>query len=120
MDEASKSGATPQEPVFEVPIQTLEEALGRELVPDGLKDIDPGMEDCERLYNALYAYHQNNRIQPVTTPNTVRPNLSFVSLAQGVRVERANRKLRLSQVAAGTHCPVCRQLSKRPADSGLL
>ncbi len=75
-------------PVFEVPIQPLEEAIGRPLLPDQLKDLDLGFEDCERLYYSLYAYHQNNRIQPVATPTTVRPNLSFVSQAQGVLVER--------------------------------
>ena len=89
MDKASKSGTTPAEPVFEVPIQTLEETLGRPLLPDDLKDLDLEMADCDRLYTALYAYHQNNRIQPVATATTVRPNLSFVSLAQGVQVERA-------------------------------
>jgi hypothetical protein len=89
MDKASKSRTSPAEPVFEVPIQTLEEALERPLVPDDLNDLDLEMADCERLYNALYAYHQNNRIQPVATATTVRPNLSFVSLAQGVQVERA-------------------------------
>jgi hypothetical protein len=85
----AKSGITPAEPVFEVPIQTLEEALGRSLLPDDLKDLDLEMADCERLYNALYTYHQNNRIQPVATATTVRPNLSFVSLAQGIQVDRA-------------------------------
>ena len=48
-----------------------------------------GWEDCERLYTALYVYHQKNRIQPVATADTVRPNLSFVSLADGVQVSRA-------------------------------
>jgi hypothetical protein len=67
----------------------LEEALGRSLLPDDLKDLDLEMADCERLYNALYTYHQNNRIQPVATATTVRPNLSFVSLAQGIQVDRA-------------------------------
>lgn len=79
----------PSGPVFEVPIQTLEEALGRSLLPDDLEDLDLGFADCERLYTALYAYHQNNRIQPVASPDTIRPNLSFVSLAQGVLVERS-------------------------------
>jgi hypothetical protein len=96
----AKSGAGPQEPVFEVPIQTLEEALGRALLPGDLADIDLGMKDCERLYSALYAYHENNRIQPVTIANTVRPNLSFVSLASGVQVERP-----LPPYAEGTYIP---------------
>ena len=89
MNTTNNSAATPGEPVFEVPIQTLEEALGRPLLPNDLKDLNLEMADCERLYTALYAYHQNNRIQPVATATTVRPNLSFVSLAHGVQVERA-------------------------------
>jgi hypothetical protein len=100
MDQASKAGPAPGEPVFEVPIQTLEEALERPFLPDDLKDIDLEMEDCERLYNVLYAYHQDNRIQPVATANTVRPNLSFVSLASGVVVDRST-----PPYVAGTYLP---------------
>lgn len=53
-----------------------------------MEGLELGCEDCERLYTALYWYHQNNRIQPVADEKTVRPNLSFVSLAHGVLVER--------------------------------
>jgi hypothetical protein len=87
MDKPSPSDGA-KEPVFEVPIQILEEALGRFFLPDHLQHLDLKFADCERLYSALYTYHQNNRIQPVKSPDTVRPNLSFVSLAQGVMVDR--------------------------------
>jgi hypothetical protein len=97
---SSEIGGNGKEPVFEVPIQALEEALGRTFRPADLEDIDIGFEECESLYAALNAYHQNNRIQPVATANTVRPNLSFVSLAQGVIVERA-----LPPYAAGSYLP---------------
>src|SRR6266436_5003294 len=86
---SSEIGGNAKDPVFEVPIQALEEALGRTFRSADLEDIDLGFEDCERLYTALYAYHQNNRVQPVVDANTVRPNLSFVTLAQGVIVDRA-------------------------------
>jgi len=89
MDRPSESDGNVKEPVFEVPIQILEEALGRPFFPDDLEDLDLELADCERLYTALYAYHQNNRIQPVTSPDKVRPNLSFVSLGHGVMVERS-------------------------------
>jgi hypothetical protein len=88
MDKPSPSDGA-KEPVFEVPIQILEEALGRFFLPDHLQHLDLKFADCERLYSALYTYHQNNRIQPVKSPDTVRPNLSFVSLAQGVMVDRS-------------------------------
>jgi hypothetical protein len=63
MDKLSESDGNVKEPVFEVPIQILEEALGRPFFPDDLEDLDLELPDCERLYRVLYAYHQNNRIQ---------------------------------------------------------
>lgn len=88
MPHKDKTDEKPGEPAFEVPIQALGETLGREFFPGNLKKLDLKTEDCHRLHDALYAYHRNNRIMPVDSPDTVRPNLSFVSTARGLIVER--------------------------------
>jgi hypothetical protein len=82
-----KTGNT-NSPEFEVPIQIFEQALQRIFEPDHLKKLNLGFPDCERLYHALYHYHRKNRIQPVKSIDTVRPNLSFVSESSGVIVEK--------------------------------
>jgi hypothetical protein len=76
------------EPEFEVPIQLLEELLGRPFLPEHLAGNILGYDDLERIYHALYGYHTRNRIQPVESTDTVRPNLSFVADPSGVAIER--------------------------------
>ena len=75
-------------PVFEVPIQTLEEALEVSFQPEEVEKLDLDFDVVERLYFKLLDYHRENRIQAAAKPDTVRPNLTFVGLAPGVIVER--------------------------------